>query len=217
MKDVPAAALDRLPIFPLPGAVLLPGGLLPLHIFEPRYRDMTRDALAGHGLIAMAQPLEPESAESVDPAVGAFMGVGRIIASEELDDGRYFIVLRGVGRVQMVREVETDALYRTILARPVADSSEGDPQRLREAETALRTLADSVAGALPEGGQLLRQAIASETTAGGLADLLGSTLVGDPADRQALLETTEVQARLDIMSDHVAALAAELIGQDQVN
>src|SRR5215470_7185187 len=109
MRDA-AAPLDRsalaaLPIFPLPNCVLLPGGLLPLHVFEPRYRELTRDCLAGQRLMAVAR-LQPghEAAYFGRPPVHDLAGLGRIICSDELADGRFHILLRGIGRVRIVEE-----------------------------------------------------------------------------------------------------------------
>src|SRR5438552_892484 len=85
-------ALAELPIFPLPNCVLLPGGLLPLHVFEPRYRELTRDCLDGPKLLAIAR-LEPghEATYFERPPVNVHAGLGRIICSDELADGRYHI------------------------------------------------------------------------------------------------------------------------------
>src|ERR1044072_441587 len=97
-----AAALSSLPIFPLPNCVLLPGGMLPLHVFEPRYRELTRDCLDGYQLMAIAR-LRPgyETAYYGRPPVFEKCGVGRIICCEELPDGRFALLLRGVARAEV--------------------------------------------------------------------------------------------------------------------
>src|SRR5436190_5827703 len=89
------AALRALPIFPLANCVLLPGGLLPLHVFEPRYRELTKDCLATNHLIGVAR-LRPGFEQSYygKPPVFERFGIGRIICSEELDDGRFVLLLR---------------------------------------------------------------------------------------------------------------------------
>src|SRR5690606_30929956 len=117
-------ALTALPIFPLPNCVLLPGGLLPLHVFEPRYRELTRDCLAGHQLMAIAR-LRPgyESTYYGRPPVYERCGVGRIICSEELPDGRFALLLRGVARVEIARELPADHAYRRVEARLLDDAS----------------------------------------------------------------------------------------------
>ena len=94
----------RIPLFPLPGVVLLPGTLLPLHIFEPRYRAMVADALSGENTIGMAM-LKPGSERAgAVPEIFPIGGAGRIIASERLSDGRYDIVLQGVFRYRVLDE-----------------------------------------------------------------------------------------------------------------
>ncbi|MEO8432013.1 MAG: LON peptidase substrate-binding domain-containing protein [Acidobacteriota bacterium] len=94
----------QIPLFPLPGVVLLPGTLLPLHIFEPRYREMVAHALAGDRTIGMAllkADLEIDGGRSPIHAIG---GAGEIVDSERLDDGRYNILLEGRFRYRVVSE-----------------------------------------------------------------------------------------------------------------
>ena len=99
---------DLLPLFPLPNVVLFPNVFLPLHIFEPRYREMIADALKSDRLIAMVL-LQPKWEGSYEgrPPVYPIGCSGVITHVERLDDGRYNIVLRGVERVRIVREVHT--------------------------------------------------------------------------------------------------------------
>jgi len=106
------AALTSLPIFPLANCVLLPGGLLPIHVFEPRYRELTRDCLAGHQLMGVAR-LRPgyETSYYGRPPVYEKCGVGRIICSEELPDGRFALLLRGVARAEIARELPSPHNY----------------------------------------------------------------------------------------------------------
>src|SRR3982751_4414665 len=100
----------RIPIFPLPGAILFPRSQLPLHIFEPRYREMVRDAIDGAGRIAMIQPIRLDD-DNRAPLYGVGC-VGEVVGGEELDDGRFNIVLLGANRFRLVREAELDAAYR---------------------------------------------------------------------------------------------------------
>ena len=99
----------RVPIFPLAGAILFPRSQLPLHIFEDRYREMVRDAIDGAGTIGMIQPL---SLDPVNPPLYAVGCVGEIVGVEELEDGRYNIVLSGSGRFRLVGEAELGTSYR---------------------------------------------------------------------------------------------------------
>src|SRR5215467_7574945 len=101
-------------LFPLPNLVLFPHVMQPLHIFEPRYRQMTADALAGDRLIALAL-LRPgwESDYDGKPAIYPVACLGRVVAEQRLDDGRYNILLRGLSRVRLVEELSQGKLYRT--------------------------------------------------------------------------------------------------------
>ena len=102
------------PIFPLPNVVLFPNALLPLHIFEPRYRQMTADALEGERLIAMAllRPGWESSSPPAVPPIYRITGIGKIIAHEKLDDGRFYLVLRGLARAKLLNEQKVDVPYR---------------------------------------------------------------------------------------------------------
>jgi uncharacterized protein len=108
-----------LPIFPLPGALLLPGGKLPLQIFEPRYLAMTRDALASDRLIGMIQPLrqaaENEGLVSHNAELYPIGCAGRITAYSETDDGRYMITLTGICRFAIQKEIPTVGGYRRVV------------------------------------------------------------------------------------------------------
>src|SRR6516162_10197371 len=100
-------------LFPLPGLVFFPHAVQPLHIFEPRYRQMAADALAGDRLIALVL-LQPGWEEHYDdtPAVHAVACLGRVAVEQLLPDGRYNLVLRGLARVRIVEELTTDKRYR---------------------------------------------------------------------------------------------------------
>lgn len=109
-------ALPRtIPIFPLAGALLLPGGRLPLNIFEPRYLAMVADALRSERIIGMIQPTEPETAGRI-PQVEEVGCAGRIVSFSETADRRYLITLRGLIRFGAGAEVETVGGYRRVIA-----------------------------------------------------------------------------------------------------
>src|ERR1044072_8501463 len=116
----------RVPIFPLSGAILFPRSQLQLHIFEPRYREMVRDAIDGAGQIAMIQPhrLDDDNQAPLYD-VGC---VGEVVGIEELDDGPVNIVLLGSHRFRLLRVVEFDAAYRCAEVDITAfDDSEPEP------------------------------------------------------------------------------------------
>lgn len=115
MKGAPGPARltktpETLPLFPLSGALLLPGGQLPLNIFEPRYLAMVDAALAGDRLIGMIQPRDRQDADK--PALYQAGCAGRITSFAETDDGRYLINLTGTRRFAMVEELAGDTPYR---------------------------------------------------------------------------------------------------------
>src|SRR5215211_4426116 len=100
-------------LFPLPNFVLFPCVIHPLHIFEPRYRQMTADALEGDRLIALVLPkLGYEADQSESPPVHPVACLGKIIADQKLEDGRYNLLLSGLSRVQIIREMPHSKLYR---------------------------------------------------------------------------------------------------------
>ncbi|MDB2577276.1 LON peptidase substrate-binding domain-containing protein [Planctomycetota bacterium] len=116
--DRPASVL---PMFPLGGVFLLPRQILPLHVFEPRYRQMIDDVLDGQGRLAMGTVLEgqeptDDGEEELAPRILHVSGVGEIARHEKTPDGRYFIWLFGLGRFD-VEEVPSDRLYRKVSAR----------------------------------------------------------------------------------------------------
>ena len=104
-----------IPVFPLQGALLLPGTRLPLNIFEPRYLAMIDDALAGHRTIGMIQPKVPEQTVASDhPPLHGIGCAGRIVSFEETGDGRYLIGLRGLCRFDVAEELALHNGYRRV-------------------------------------------------------------------------------------------------------
>ncbi len=133
----------HVPLFPLPGTVLLPGALLPLHIFEPRYRAMVQDAVQGERLIAMAL-LGPgyEADYEGAPAIEEHVCIGRIVLEEALPDGRWNILLVGLRRARVVDE-DRSRPYR--LARvDVLDDEPLDEASERRLLIGLRALLEAV-------------------------------------------------------------------------
>lgn len=111
LADLPAT----LPVFPLAGVLLLPRGKLPLNVFEPRYLNMTEDALAAGRLIGMIQPRRPDDRADA-PELYQIGCAGRITQFAETDDGRFLITLTGVCRFAIVQEIATMRGYRRVTA-----------------------------------------------------------------------------------------------------
>jgi Lon protease-like protein len=203
-----AEGLPSLPIFPLPNCVLLPGGLLPLHVFEPRYRQMTRDCLAGHHLMGIAR-MRPNQAKVDSPAVYERLGIGRIICSEELPDGRFALLLRGIGRAQIARELDSARLYRMVEAK-LLDDDRCDPLDANDHLRRLISLCDRLAEVLEHGGPQLRDLVRSSDSPGAAADAIAAALIMDPDMRQELLEATCPLTRLQVTLGHVSHVLCEL-------
>jgi len=111
---------DWIPIFPLPNCVLLPRAVLPLHVFEDRYRTLTRDALSGPRLIAVAllKPCTEEQYFTLEAPIHTTVGVGRILREERLADGRFNFLLQGLERVAITAEDKSKP-YRRAKCRVV--------------------------------------------------------------------------------------------------
>jgi Lon protease-like protein len=195
-----AGALLRVPIFPLAGALLFPRSQLPLHIFEPRYRAMTRDALASDRLIAMVQPkpaLGGADGEGDGPlglfAIGC---IGRIATCDELDDGRFNLVLDGLSRFRIAREAKVDTLYRQVDADRGGFDEDPDPMlglaQRAEVEREARRYADAL-GYMVEWDSVSR--LDDEMLVNGIAQIAPL----DVGSKQALLEATDLADRADLL------------------
>src|SRR5256884_2349050 len=101
-----------IPVFPLPGALLLPRGQMPLNIFEPRYVAMIDDSLRGHRLIGMIQPDDAHPGPESKPNLYKVGCVGRITQIAETGDGRYLLQLTGISRFRIEEELEVDTPFR---------------------------------------------------------------------------------------------------------
>ncbi len=200
-------ALQRLPMFPLPGVVLFPHALLPLHVFEERYRKMARDLLSSHRHLAVAMLESPNDALSPGrPPVRPIMGVGEVIVAHELPDGRFNIVVRGRARVELKEELDTEEPYRLISATLRSDFPVTSPNELYDADQSLRALVGRLAEKIPEGGELLRQLVASQAGPYELSDALAGALVVDPHKRQRLLETRDGLRRIEAVTGEVVSM-----------
>lgn len=114
-------ASATVPLFPLPHVFLFPGTRMPLHVFEPRYRELVQDLLDAHGRLVMGTVPETHVCELAGaPPVLPIAGLGEIFHHEKLPDGRFYIWLAGIARVH-VREAPSDRLYRRVTISPVVE------------------------------------------------------------------------------------------------
>ena len=193
------AALPRtLPIFPLPGALLLPGGSLPLNIFEPRYVAMIDDALAGARLIGMIQPEREEG----DVGAASLYGVGcagRIVQMTETDDGRYLVSLAGIARFRIGRELPLqDSGYRLVepdFAGFAADLAERESAAPVDREALFRHLRTFFARKAIEANW---EAIEKADDAS-LVTALAMVCPFSSAEKQALLEAANTPRRAETL------------------
>jgi uncharacterized protein len=211
MEPISDAELAELPIFPLPQCVLLPGGLLPLHVFEPRYRELTRYCLEGNrpvGIARLRGGREPERGS----AVFRHLGVGRIICSEELDDGRFLLLVRGGARVVIDHELPSSRAFRQVAARRVGDG-QADPAAVRLLHDQLMALCDRLAMVLDGGGRQLRE-LAYGAIPGACADAVAAALMMDADERQEMLEQACPRARLNAAVTQVSRLLCQVVPCD---
>ena len=195
--DTPFEGLpERLPVFPLCGALLLPRCRLPLNIFEPRYLQMTEDALAANRLIGMVQPVDASFEVRVPPLFETGCA-GRITSFSETDDGRILIILTGVSRFRVVEELDVGAPYRQVVPdwqpfrRDLVEPADGiiDRDRLY---ASLRVYFE--ARDLDTNWQVLQGA-----TDENLVNSLAMSCPFDATEKQALLEADGLRERGELM------------------
>ena len=184
----------RVPIFPLAGAILFPRSQLPLHIFEPRYREMVKDAIEGAGRIGMIQPQRDDDDNRAPLySVGC---IGEVVGVEELDDGRYNIVLLGSNRFRYLRDAALEAAYR-VAEVDVGAFDDGDPAPLSlgqraEVEREARRLGDAL-------GLTVDWAGVSRLDDEMLVNAIAQVAPFDVGAKQALLEQASLGERADLL------------------
>ena len=207
--------LEHLALFPLPGAVFFPGTMLPLHIFEARYRAMTAEAIRDGipiGVVKLREPRELDAqGRSIFHEIG---GAGFVLHHQSLPDGRSNILLTGAARVRIIEEIESERPYRVGRAEVVDDQMDltGSVQALMmtlsSCAVALQTDYDRLSEAIT-------RAIARIPEPGKLANHIAALIVADPEARQRLLEQVRIDARLDTVITHLTELLAEQDGGEE--
>ena len=197
---------QKLKVFPLPTLVLLPGGAMPLHIFEPRYRALVKDALATDGVFAIAGILPGfENDLQGSPPLEPICCAGTISLNEEMEDGHYNLVLVGVTRARIVNELPHTKLYREVEVELLPD---GDVKP--DEDVYLKTALMELIARVPQDvGQKLAQ-VASRTNGGALADLLTGAVIGDVARRYEVLNELDIPERIRRVTDDVMSIVSQL-------
>lgn len=206
-----AEDLARLPLFPLPNAVLFPGAELPLHIFEPRYRAMTERALAGPRLILLGRlrpGYEPHYHER--PPVFDIAGLGRVTRDVRHADGRFDLVLTGVARVRIVSELPPNEPYRLVRGEVLEDTESSSSLAIGAWEKKLVELFESLKPHLPESVQDLDSLARGAATPGERIDRLAAALTADPDARQRMLEELDPAERYCLLVAQLSEFAAAL-------
>jgi uncharacterized protein len=197
------------PIFPLPDITLFPRTLLPLHVFEARYRTMVADALARDRRICMVR-LQPgyQATYAGKPEVHAVGGLGEIVSCERLATGRYDLVLRGEARVRIVREVPTDTLYRVIVGERLEDIAPAvDVAPLIDR---VRAACHAILAVLGRPADFLDPVFAENQGPGVIADRVAAGVLPGADVRQELLETPDIDMRLNRLALALDALVEQL-------
>jgi Lon protease-like protein len=187
-----------IPVFPLDGALLLPGGELPLQIFEPRYLNMVDDAMAGDRVIGMVQTRGGSRARPKLSDVGC---LGRITSYAETSDGRYLITLTGLCRFETGEELDLRLPYRQVRAKydRFADDLGADEEA--EAGEAARTrFATALKRYLNRRELDIDWDTANEAPLEALVNSLCMGLPFEPAEKQALLEAEDLARRFEVLT-----------------
>jgi Lon protease-like protein len=204
LEPLNLATLSHLPVFPLPRAVLFPGTVLPLHVFEPRYVDMVTDALAGDRTLAIVM-LKDEAAEAESAApIHDVACAGRIIHADRLDNGRYNILLQGMHRVRLLEELPLERAYRRFRAEIIPRPSEAELVRASRELGRMQSCVLSLRSSVAESDEQLVEVLRSTPDPVQLADILSAAVVSDSALQQSLLAEADFQSRLKSLIDALA-------------
>jgi uncharacterized protein len=195
VREQLAAFTGWAPLFPLPNVVHFPHLLLPLHIFEPRYRQMIGDSLSGNRLVAMALLKPGWLSTEGSPPIHEIVCLGRITAEQHAPDGRYYLVLQGLSRARIVREKSSDRLYRVAELRLHPDPEMTTSEAAAGAQR--RRLIGAFRKLFPRHDldRVLRQAIDEAVPLGILCDVLADAMSLEAEDAQKVLSELDVNRR----------------------
>lgn len=200
-NDATADFTGRAAIFPLPNVTLFPNVMLPLHIFEPRYRCMAEDTLKGDGFLALGLLKDgwEERYETKDCEIHEVVCLGKVIADEQLEDGRHYLMLQGLRRARLVTELQTDLPYRLGMLEVVKDFYPQSP--LIDRERRQGELVDWFSKAYPKLGMEaeMLQTLGAGMPLGELCDIMAHSLKLPPDDAHRVLALADVDQRSDLV------------------
>ena len=208
-------AVESIPLFPLPGMVFIPYTVLPLHVFEARYRDLVDDAMNGNRYLAVPR-LRPgwESNYESAPPTFEVAGFGKILRYEPLADGRANIVLLGLGRMRIRGERPSDSLYRLAEGHLLGDVlPKRGPASLTSSVARLRMMLAQILGGRPELAERLGPLMSKEMDAIPFVNALAHLVLPDVDARQRYLELDPVAARIEIIETLLAGAVTAAVGQ----
>jgi hypothetical protein len=195
----PSDLPDVIPVFPLPGALLLPRGQIPLNIFEPRYLAMIDDALrSGLRLVGMIQPDPAHEGSPDKPALFRIGCVGRITQFAETGDGRYHIQLTGIARFRIEDEIETTTPYRQCRVA-YALFSHDFTARLGEDAVDRKAVLEALAAFLKANNLKTDWDGIEHAPNEALVNALAMMSPYGPAEKQAMLEAPDLKTRAEIL------------------
>lgn len=195
----PADLPGIIPVFPLPGALLLPRGQMPLNIFEPRYLQMVDDALRdGHRLIGMIQPDASHSSDTDRPSLFKVGCVGRITQFAESGDGRYILELTGVSRFTITEEQPSSTPYRQCRVDYFAFVDDFTPRKGEE-DVNRQALLDVLTDFLKANRLKVDWEGIESAPNEALVNALAMMSPYGPAEKQALLEAPNLKTRAEIL------------------
>lgn len=212
IADMPAP----IPVFPLQGALLLPGARLPLNIFEPRYLAMVDNALASHRTIGMIQPKVPEQTEPDDrPPLYDLGCAGRIVSFEETGDGRYLIGLRGLCRFDIAEELPLHNGYRRV--RPDYGAWSGDFSPPEPAEIDREALTGALKAYLSARQFGADWDAIEKTPTEDLVPIVAMVCPFSPLEKQALLQCRTLTERAELIISMLTIDSAGAPAPDRIN
>jgi Lon protease-like protein len=197
------------PVMTLGNCVFLPQQLMPLRIFEPRYRKMLKEALAGNRMFAISQLDEESLSPDNDEPPCPFTCVGRIVGHVELEDGTSHIILEGLRRAKVIK-VKRKTPYPQLEIAPVVDEASTDLIGSTREIARVLAYAEKFTSELGEEAEPLLQRLRGLANQPGvLADAAAGHLVADPLVRRKLLECLSQDQRIKAVADELARLDAQ--------